>query len=170
MRYQVIYESETGNTERVARAIAECFHAEDVRLVDMKTQTPDRDADVYCIGFGVRHSTCSMRLLEFLELLNGKTILLFATCGMNPTNAYHDVLERNLEPFLPENCDYRGLYLCQGSLSDAAYAAIMRRFENNDDEETMQRLEEFRIGTYSHPDESDLENARKFVEQALDLW
>lgn len=129
-------------------------------------------ADVYCIGFGVRHSTCSMRLLEFLELLNGKTVLLFATCGMSPTDAYHDVLERNLEPFLPENCDYRGLYLCQGSLSDAGYAAIMRRFEKNknNDAETLQRFEEFRLGASSHPDEQDLEGARVFVEQSLDLW
>ena len=50
------------------------------------------------------------------------------------------------------------------------FVALKRRFENNDDEETLQRFEEFRIGTYDHPTEEDLENARAFVVQALEPW
>lgn len=170
MKYQVVYESQSGNTKRLARAIAGCLPERDTELVDLDEQTPSRDADVYCVGFGVRHSTCSMKMLEFLELLNNKTVLLFATCGMNPTETYHDILERGIEPFLPENCDYRGLFLCQGSISDDGYAALKRRFEKMADEETLQRFDEFRLGTKGHPDDDDLENAMTFVEQALDVW
>ena len=169
MKYQVVYESQSGNTELVAQAIADCLPPEQTELVNLNVQEPTRDADVYCIGFGVHHSSCSMKVLEFLELLNGKTILLFATCGMNPTESYHDVLERGIEPFFPETCDYRGLFLCQGAISEDGFSALKRRFERNDDEETLQRFEEFRLGTYDHPTEIDLENAQEFVTQALDL-
>lgn len=170
MKYQIVYESQSGNTELVAQAIASCLPESQTELVNLAVQTPTRDADVYCIGFGVHFSLCSMKMLEFLELLNGKTILLFATCGMNPTESYHDVLERSIEPFLPDACDYRGLFLCQGAISEDGFVALKRRFENNDDEETLQRFEEFRIGTYDHPTEEDLENARAFVVQALEPW
>ena len=136
MKYQVVYESQSGNTEQLAKAIASCFPENQVNLVDINLQTPSKNADIYCIGFGVRHSLCSMRLIDFLECLNKKTIILFATCGMNPSESYHQVLERNLEPFLPENCDYRGFYLCQGAISEEGYRSIRRRFEQSSDAET----------------------------------
>jgi len=74
MKYQVVYESQSGNTEQLAKAIASCFPENQVNLVDINLQTPSKNADIYCIGFGVRHSLCSMRLIDFLECLNNKTI------------------------------------------------------------------------------------------------
>ena len=169
MKYQVVYESQSGNTEQLAKAIASCFPENQVNLVDINLQTPSKDANVYCIGFGVRHSICSMRLIDFLECLNKKTIILFATCGMNPSESYHRVLERNIEPFLPENCDYRGFYLCQGAISEEGYRAIRRRFEQSSDAETLERFEEFRIGTQDRPNQSDLENGKDYVRRTLEL-
>ena len=169
MKYQVVYESQSGNTEQLAKAIASCFPENQVNLIDINLQTPSKKADIYCIGFGVRHSLCSMRLIDFLECLNNKTILLFATCGMNPSENYHRVLERNLEPFLPENCDYRGFYLCQGAISDEGYQSIRCRFEQNGDAETLERFEEFRIGIQDRPNQSDLENGKEYVRRALEL-
>lgn len=169
MKYQIVYESRSGNTELVAQAIAACLPKEQTELINLDVQMPTRDADVYCVGFGVRYSTCPMRVLEFLELLNRKTILLFATCGMPPTERYHDILERSIEPFLPDSCDYRGLFLCQGSIGKDGFTALNYRFENNIDEETLLHFEEFCLGTYEHPTECDLENAQEFVWQALDL-
>lgn len=169
MKYQVIYESESGNTARLAKEIAACLPKGHTKLIDINKQNPTLDADVYCIGFCVHHSICSMKMVELLELLNGKIVLLFATCGMNPTRAYHDVLERTLELFLPENCDYRGFFLCQGAIDEDGFAALKRRFESNRDEETIQRFEEFRIDARDHPDERDFEEARTFVKHALSL-
>ena len=169
MNYQVIYESQSGNTARLAKEIAACLPKEHTKLVDINAQKPTLDADVYCVGFCVHHSICSMRRVELLELLNGKVVLLFATCGMNPTQSYHDVLERNITPFLPDTCDYRGFFLCQGAINQDGFAALKRRFESNRDEETLQRFEEFRIDAHDHPSEKDFENARMFTKHVLSL-
>ena len=163
MKYQVIYESESGNTARVARAIAACLPEGCTKLVDINVQQPTLDADVYCVGFCVHHSICSMKMVELLELLSGKVVLLFATCGMNPTKAYRDVLERTVTSFLPDSCDYRGFFLCQGAISEHGFAALKRRFESNQDAETQRRFDEFRIDAHYHPDEKDLVAAREFV-------
>lgn len=88
---------------------------------------------------------------------------------MNPSESYHQVLERNLEPFLPENCDYRGFYLCQGAINEEGYQAIRRRFEQSSDAETLERFEEFRIGTQDRPNQSDLENGKEYVRSRLNL-
>ena len=170
MKYQIVYESQSGNTAKVARAMANALPAEETQLTDLKVQTPSRDGEIYCVGFGVRNSTCSMKLLEFLELLHGKTVLLFATCGLNPSEGYHDMLERSIVPFLPDDCDYRGFYLCQGSISDEGCAAIKHRLAQAGNEEALQRFDTFRAATFDHPSESDLEEAVEFMEQALDLW
>jgi hypothetical protein len=108
-------------------------------------------------------------MVELLELLNGKVVLLFATCGMNPTRAYHDVLERTVELFLPLGCDYRGFFLCQGAINEDGFTVLKRRFESNRDEETLQRFEEFHIDAHDHPDEKDFEEARIFTKHALGL-
>jgi len=79
------------------------------------------------------------------------------------------VLERTLELFLPENCDYRGFFLCQGAINKDGLSALKRRFESSRDEETLQRFEEFRIDAHEHPDEKDFENARMFTKHVLSL-
>ena len=166
MKYRVVYESRTGNTEKVAKAIAECFPAEQTELTNLMVQQPYKDAEVYFVGFGVRQSTCSLRVLDFLSLLHDKTVVLFATCGMEPTQAYHDVLERVVEAFLPDVCDYRGLFLCRGAVTEEGIAALKGRL--NGDAEKIERLEAFCATSQEHPNDEDLEHVRRFLEHILE--
>ena len=170
MNYQVIYESRSKNTKAVAEAIMDVLPAQSSRLLDFNKEHPSKDADVYCIGFGVHASTCSLKLLDFLELLNGKTILMFATCGMEPTDAYRNLLERGIEPFLPDRCDYRGMFLCQGAIPEDGAALLRKRAGTAGDQHTLQQLDALFASAQTHPDSADLVNAGKFVKAALGLW
>lgn len=169
MKYQVVYESRTGNTRAIAEAVMAGLPSESAKLVDIDTEVPSKDADVYCIGYGVHSSICSLKMLDFMELLNGKTILLFATCGLEPSEAYRKLLERNIEPFLPEQCDYRGMFLCQGAISDDGIAALQKLIEKSGNPDQLQRLDELVCRAQTHPDFDDLDAAGKFVKTTLGL-
>ena len=168
-RYQIVYESGEGNTRSIAEAIMVVFPAGSVELVDINTKTPSRDADAYCVGYGVHFGFCSMKLMDFMKQLNGKTVLLFATCGLTPAGAYKKYLERNMKPFLPDCCNYKGMFLCQGAISDGGAAALRSSFKRVEDEKRLERLEDLIICARTHPDFDDMDTAGSFVKTSLKL-
>ena len=62
MKYQVINESQIGNTARLAKEVAACFPKGYTELIDINAQNPTLDDDVYCVGLCVHHSICSMKM------------------------------------------------------------------------------------------------------------
>lgn len=169
MKYQVVYESRNGNTRAIAEAMMAVLPAESAKLVDIDAETPSGDADMYCIGYGVHSSICSLKLLDFMELLSGKTVLLFATCGLEPTEAYKKLLERNMKPFLPDQCDYRGMFLCQGAIAEDGITTLQKHIEKLGNTEQLQQLDELVVRAQTHPDFDDLDAAGQFVKTAFGL-
>lgn len=167
MKYKIVYESRTGNTAKVAQTIAQIFPGNAVELTDITAQEPSLDGDVYCIGFGVHYNSCPLKILDFLDMLSGKTILFFATCGSEPTEERRKALERNIESFLPDHCDYRGLFLCQGAIPAEGAEAMRRAAEKAGRGDVIEHLKDFCDASQSHPDESDLQNACRFVQTTL---
>lgn len=169
MKYQVVYESRNGNTRSIAEAIMAVLPSESAKLVDIDAEVPSKESDVYCIGYGVHSGICSLKLLDLMEFLNGKTILLFATCGLEPTDAYRKLLERNIKPFLPDQCDYRGMFVCQGAISEDGATALRRYIEKTGKEDQLQQLDHLVIRAQTHPDFDDLDAAAQFAKSALRL-
>ena len=169
MKYQVVYESRTGNTRAIAEAIMMALPSKSAKLVNICAEAPSKEADAYCIGYGIHSGICPLKLLDFMELLNGKTILLFATCGLEPTDAYRKLLERNIEPFLPDKCDYRGMFVCQGAISEDGAAALRKYIEKTGKDDHLQQLDHLVIRAQTHPDCDDLDAATQFAKSALRL-
>ena len=46
MKYQVVYESRTGNTRAIAEAVMAGLPSESAKLVDIDTEVPTKEADV----------------------------------------------------------------------------------------------------------------------------
>jgi len=169
MKYQIVYVSQSGNTEYLAQAIEGCLPADETQLVDLNSHTPSLDAEGYFVGFGVRHNACPLNVLDFLEQLTDKTVIAFATCGMKASEAYQESIERGIEPFLPEDCDYRGLYLCQGSISSEGAAALRHRFEKTGDAEMIKKFDAYCQTTSGYPTREEAVDACRFVTEALNL-
>jgi len=168
MKIQIVYFSKTGNTARLAQALANTLPAE-CRLVDISKEKPELDADVYLIGFGVYRGACPFLLLDWLEELEGKQILLFATGGLAALQDYRRKLESLVIPFLPDHCTYHGLHLCQGSISEEGYHYLKSILSNPQDERSVQRLEQLYRFSQNHPDQQDAEAVCAFVRQKLSL-
>lgn len=174
MKYAVIYQSETGNTEEVAHEIFNSLSGKDKMIQGLDRMSTLPKADVYFIGFGIYNSTCSMRVIDCLDEITEGKIALFATCGFTPTDKYKGTVEHNIEVWLPDDAEYLGMYLCQGMVMDEQRAVMKEKMPEA--AEQMDRM--FRQGT-SHPDEKDLRAAAQFAQKIqkslendgyIDLW
>lgn len=167
MKYEIIYTSKTGSTEKVAYALAKMLPPSQCRIVNIDQEESSDSADVYLIGFGVQKGACPYRLLALLEKLEGKKMLFFATGGLAAFKGYQKKLEASITSFLPDNYVYLGLFLCQGKISQEGYAYLESCLNHPSDAAAAQNLKQLYTYSQSHPDEQDLQNACAFLKNAL---
>lgn len=167
MKYEIVYISKSGCTKKVAQALAEAVSPQPCRLVNFEMETPSDDADVYLVGFGVRRGACPYALLEWMEELDGKKVMLFATAGLAALDGYQGRIETVASSFLPDSCEYLGMYLCQGTISQEGYDYLRSRFASPDNETAMQNVKQLRAWSQGHPDAQELQDACTFLRNAL---
>lgn len=163
MKYEVDYISLTGNTEKLAKAIALALPPDETRLVDLSTQPSSCDADIYLIGFGLSKGNIPLKVMDLLEELEGKTLLFFTTGAMEPNQENIALIERKLAPFMPIQCDYRGLFLCKGEFPRSVADTAKQRLENDPEDGQARVLLQSYNRTVGHPDQTDLQNICDFV-------
>jgi flavodoxin len=163
VNYEVAYLSQSGNTAVLAKAIGEMLPEGSVHITDLACDEPVQGADAYLIGYGVGRGTVPMKILDTLELAEGKTLLLFVTSGLQPTEEYHASVERKVLPFLPDDCDYRGLFLCAGQFPDEIIQKAQAALRQDPNNAQARALLEHHQRTKGHPDGDDLERLRGFL-------
>ena len=169
MKYEIAYISQSGNTEKLAHGIADRLPHHTTFVTDLATEEITQKADVYLIGFGVNKGMVPLRVMEVLDKLHGKTSLFFVTSGLNPVKEYKELIERKLSPFMPDECDYRGLFMCPGKFPDAVLESARRMLEADADNKMAIKVLEDAELSQDHPNETDFENAYRFVKEHLGL-
>ena len=164
MKYQVAYLNVYGNAQILANEIMDMLPPGSTECVDLSCQELYDDADVYLIAFEMTRSAIPLDIMDAMENLGGKTILCFATCGTELLGDKEHI-EQSLFPFLPDECDYRGLFVCPGhvpvNVLDAMQASLQEQAENT---RAMAILEDYRRSA-GHPDTEDIHNLRQFVHE-----
>ena len=163
MRIEIDYCSRTGYTEQIAYALREIFAGHYCQMVDIDLEEPTLDADIYLVGFGVRKNACPFSTLEWLEQLSGKTILLFCTSALGSISGYQQRLEAQIMPFLPDDCDYKGMLLCPAKMSKEEFSYLETLMIQNGKQENVLKLQSMYEESLSHPNTEDLKNAQEFV-------
>ena len=79
--YLVVYESETGNTKKIATEIFASLPGMSKDLINLHERTDFPEAKIYFVGFCVHRGTCSLEIGNFLSGLSYKSVALFGTCG-----------------------------------------------------------------------------------------
>lgn len=169
MTYQISYLSPSGHCKKIAEAFEDIL--EDVYITDLKYDN-DVQGEIHLVGFEMNESSFKAipyEVMELLDQLEEKTVLIFATCPFRADQNAKDQLERSLQPFLPDSCDYRGLFLCSGEASQQLLnnlRAICQQYP--EDQRTSTLLESCKAST-GHPDEEDIMKACLFVTKELEL-
>lgn len=169
MKYEVVYISQSGNTEKLAHGIADCLPHRDTYFTDLSCEDITGMADVYLLGFGMKKEAIPLKIMEVLEELEGKTILFFVTASITPTEEHIKEIERRLEPFMPTVCDYKGLYLCSGQVSEATIQNLRTLLEQDPENEQIKEAYSVCNKTIGHPNQEDIANACDFVKEKLDI-
>ena len=167
--YLVLYQSESGNTKKIAATIFAHLPGTSKDLIDIHTDKHIPEAKIYFIGFCVHRGTCSMEISDFLSGLSQKQIALFATCGMGNSPDYYHTIEKNVSAWIENDNRYLGAFLCQGKMPQA----VRQRYENllkerPGDTQLQASLENF-DRALSHPDGEDLRKAGEWAKRMVSL-
>lgn len=161
MKACIVYSSCTGNTRKVAEALAEtsgiaCFAVR-------HAPNPD-DYDLLALGFWVRKGLPDARAQRYMARVSGKQIFFFGTLGAWPQSeharrcmaATHELLQAN------GNTVVDG-FLCQGRVNPQVIAATQRKGGHPMTAERRAR----QLEAERHPDAADLAAARLHWQRCL---
>jgi flavodoxin len=168
MKYEVLFVSKTGNTEKLALEVYHAIPCKDKDIQRLDSSTKLELADTYFIGFWTNRGTCNFEVMDYISELHGKNIALFGTCGLGNTPAYYNQIASRVTAMIPEDNVCLGTFLCQGKMPmhiRDKYEEAMRN--GNHDHIALRMLHNFDAGLL-HPNQEDLDDARVFVKKSIE--
>lgn len=167
MNYVIVYDSATGNTEQLARAVAAtlpkdaCLAFGRVGEVDA---TALAAADRVYAGFWTNRGDCTDEMAEMLAGLAGKEVFLFGTAGFGADATYFAGVMARVAVHVPETAQIVGTFMCQGQMPRSVRARYERMGEQQPAQAArMEQLIENFDTALGHPDEKDLANLQSTV-------
>ena len=170
MSYAIVYDSRTGNTEALARAVAAALPSEG-RLAFGRVDEVDRaavaQADRVYAGFWTNRGDCGDELAEVLASLADKDVFLFGTAGFGADETYFAGVMARVAVHLPESARIVGTFICQGRMPASVRARYAQTAEAKPEQAArMHQLIENFDEAASHPDDDDLARLREAVQAA----
>ena len=165
--YLVLYQSESGNTKKIAASIFSRLPGNSKDLIDIDTDKTIPEANVYFIGFCVHRGSCSMEVSDFLSDLSGKQIALFGTCGMGDSPEYYKDIAGRVSAWIEADNDYLGYFICQGKMPISVREKYLSMKTPENTKMINAMLRNFDMAML-HPDTQDLEGAKAFVQKVFE--
>lgn len=116
MKSIIVYSSVTGNTKKVAEAVAAVF-PQTVDLYTVETAPPADAYDLIALGFWVDRGTADQKAQAYLRTIHGKKVALFATLGAYPDSDHAVKSMANAAALLTEDNELLGTFICQGKVT-----------------------------------------------------
>ena len=153
MRACIVYSSCTGNTRKVAEAMADASGPPCYAL----RHAPDpQDYDLLAVGFWVRKGLPDARAQRYIQSIQGKNVFSFGTLGAWPQSEHAMRCQRAARTLLEEGGNtVLDEFLCQGKVNPQVVAASQRKGTHPMTAARQERLQE----AARHPDENDLQAA-----------
>ena len=170
MKVLVTYFSQTGNTEKIAKAIweeasqaneAECKKLEDVRAEDFA------EYDFIFIGSPLHSANLAAPVKEFLTNIQAGSGQKMAGFITHFAPAYPDQdMEGFTEPIKAackeKGIEYKGCFDCQGALTESLHEAVQKKL-NLSDEQWANTVKQMT----GRPNEEDVANAKACAKEVL---
>ena len=164
MRSLVVYSSRTGNTRKLAEAIAGAIGAE--RLAPVESAPDPAEFDFIALGFWANKGGPDELAQAYMRRVVGKAVGLFGTAGVYPDSEHGLRFMARAVNLMRDN-DVRCTYHCQGRIDPVLVA---RRLQRGPDDphgpatpEWLERVDE----ASKHPDKNDLAQAARVFRDAL---
>lgn len=170
MKVLVAYFSQSGNTEKIAKAIwEEASQTNEADLKKLEDITPSGVAgyDFIFIGSPLHAGSLAAPVKECLGVLQASSGQKMAGFITHFAPAYPDQdMEGFAEPIKAackkNGIEYKGCFDCQGALAESMHAAVQKKL-NLSDEQWADMVKQMT----GHPNEEDVANAKACVKGVL---
>ncbi len=170
MKVLVTYFSQSGNTEKIAKAIwEEASQANEADLKKLEDITPEivADYDFILIGSPLHSGSLAAPIKECLGVFQASTGQKIAGFITHFAPAYPEQdMEAFTEPIKAasqeKGIEYKGCFDCQGALAEAMHSAVQKKL-NMTDEQWADIVKQMT----GHPNEEDVANAKAFAKEIL---
>ncbi len=161
----VVYSSLTGNTKKVAEAVAEVLAPNcDIHKVE---DNPDfTDYDLVAVGYWVDKGTADKKAADYLKSIKNSNVAVFATLGAEADSPHAVSSLQNGIDMVDSSNKVVGKFICQGKIDPKLLEFMKKQFGSKGHFHSVdeQRLERHRKAS-THPDEQDLANAKSVFAQ-----
>ena len=157
MKSIVVYSTRTGNTEKVARAIAA---AVDGDLYTTETAPSDLSGyDLVFAGFWADRGTANHESAAFLSGLHHQKAAIFGTCGTYADSDHARDCLAAASALVPADSQVLSTWICQGKVDPELVKAMAAMFpEGHPHSMTPERIARLKEAE-KHPNEDDLRSA-----------
>ncbi len=157
--WYVVYSSVTGNTQKVAEAIAV---AADTTAIPLDESTPPpEDTDIVAVGYWLWRGGPDPRTAAFLSKLHDTNVVLFETHAAENRSEHTITALARAAQLVDKSCRVLATFECQGQVSEAI-AARHAKLPPDDPHAKATGW----LTSKGHPDENDLINAQEFTKKA----
>jgi hypothetical protein len=167
MKYEIAYLSLSGNTEKLAYGIADELPSNETIITDLSNEELSGQAEICLLCFGADKGTVPVKIMDALDELENKTIMLFITSGIEPTEEYISSVENKVSPFLPDECDYRGMFMCRSKFPDNVLSAAKQKLAEEPDNRYARKILSDAETSANHPNKDDYKNAYRFITEHI---
>jgi len=118
MKFLIVYSSKTGNTKKVAEALARVAPiGSEIHSIE---EAGDADGfDVIFAGYWLDRGGVDEKMKKYLRTLHKKKIVLFETMGADPESEHAIIGFANAAMVLPEGNTVIGVFALQGEINPA---------------------------------------------------
>jgi len=170
MKVLVTYFSQTGNTEKIAKAISEAAapgNEVDLKKMESVSAGTTTGYDFIFVGSPLHAANLAAPVKEFLSAISAGPGQKMAGFITHSAPAYPEqVLNGFTEPITAacseKGIEYKGCFDCQGFLTEALHPMIKQRRNATDEqwEEVVKQMT-------GHPNEVDVASAKAFAKEVL---
>ena len=184
MKIAIVYASETGNTAQIAQAIREgCQGHEIVAFGPLPRDVGEAElifvgswtdkgtwapvVKEFLQGLLYHRGTGAPVVKEFLQGLHGKRVALFGTAGFGLSEMYFASLSDRFRAEVPEENQVLGTWFCPGRMPPAVRARYEAQLKEKPGDARLENMLRAYDQALSHPDGTDLADARAFAAAML---
>jgi hypothetical protein len=159
-KYQIDYVDTSTATKKIATELSKKLNS---NLLSLSQLSDAGDADIHIIGFNMHKDSIPIDVLNYLEKLDGKQILFYVCDYLDDSEEHRNRIENKLLPFLPDECDYRGMFLCLEEMPQKALDQIGELQKSNIDDQRIQFLIDKYNAGRGKPDDVDIYKLFNFI-------
>ena len=156
MKFLIVYSSKTGNTKKVAEALARVAPiGSEIHSIE---EAGDADGfDVIFAGYWLDRGGVDEKMKKYLRTLHKKKIVLFETMGADPESEHAIIGFANAAMVLPEGNTVIGVFALQGEINPALLETM--RTMGITTPHCGPEMEKCAAQAVGHPNKVDLEKA-----------